>query len=283
MRIGILTQAQNAKAETEDAKEEELRRLTSLEATTNLENRTFIDNSTGKEIPVTIPAGFAVSQVEGENTVKDGLVIIDSNRNEFVWVPVETPVSDTEANGKNNKAMAIKQGENYKGLLYNFTSSDSTVKNGCTTTSTSYREPDILTTYDNDVTYNNGLFTKDTLQTEYNNMMKSVEQYHGFYVGRYELGLEGIKPVSKNASKNTNVITADTNNSSTSMWYGLYKKCKEFTSKNAVGSSMIWGSQYDAMMNWMQENGEDVVTRGEDKKNLTKNKGSSVKKKIKKL
>ena len=86
---GILTQATKAKEETQQAKEDELRRLTALEAATNLENKTIIDKSTGKDVPVTIPAGFAISQVEGENTVKDGLVVIDSNENEFVWIPVD--------------------------------------------------------------------------------------------------------------------------------------------------------------------------------------------------
>ena len=85
---GILTQAQRAKTETSNAEEDELRGLTALEAATNLENTIYIDNSTGEEKTVTIPAGFAVSQVEGENTVDDGLVIIDSKGNEFVWVPV---------------------------------------------------------------------------------------------------------------------------------------------------------------------------------------------------
>ena len=82
---GILTQAQRAKTETENAKEDELRRLTALEAATNLENTTYEDKN-GQT--ATIPAGFAVSQVEGENTIEDGLVIIDSKGNEFVWIPV---------------------------------------------------------------------------------------------------------------------------------------------------------------------------------------------------
>ena len=77
---GIITRANEAKEATEQAKQDELRRLTALEAATNLENTTHTDNSTGEEKTVTIPAGFAVSQVEGENTIADGLVIIDQLR-----------------------------------------------------------------------------------------------------------------------------------------------------------------------------------------------------------
>ena len=37
---------------------------------------------------VTIPAGFSVSEREGEQTVDEGLVVIGPDGNEFVWVPV---------------------------------------------------------------------------------------------------------------------------------------------------------------------------------------------------
>ena len=43
----------------------------------------------------------------------------------------------------------------------------------------------------------------------------------------------------------------------------MYQKAKEYTEKNnlvnEVGSSMIWGSQYDQMMIWMQKNKIDVT------------------------
>ena len=212
----------------------------------------------------TIPKGFEI--LPEAPTIEDGLVIQDEKGNQFVWIPVETPVADKEADGTTNKAMAIKNGNNYRGILYDFTSKGSTVQSGCSTTTSSYREPDIVSNYDNDTTYNNGLFTKESLQEEYNNMMKSVEQYNGFYVGRYELGLNtknNNAPVVKNASINSGVTTADANDSNTYRWYGLYSKCKEFAleeSEKSVVSTMIWGSQYDAMMNWMQGQGEDIMT-----------------------
>ncbi len=83
---GILTKATESKEETQKAQDEELKRLTALSAATNLKNTTFTDKDNKT---VVVPAGFAVSEKEGENTVKDGLVIIDTEGNEFVWVPVE--------------------------------------------------------------------------------------------------------------------------------------------------------------------------------------------------
>ena len=82
---GIIMQAQRAKEETEQAQVEEQKQLAMLEATMNTENQPYTDKNGDT---ATIPAGFAISQVEGENTIDDGLVIIDKNGNEFVWIPV---------------------------------------------------------------------------------------------------------------------------------------------------------------------------------------------------
>ena len=81
---GVLNRATDASKKTNEAKDEELRQMAIAEAAMNFENTEYEDKNGEK---VTIPAGFAVSQVEGENTVEDGLVIIDSKGNEFVWIP----------------------------------------------------------------------------------------------------------------------------------------------------------------------------------------------------
>ena len=88
---GILTKATEAKTKTELAAIEEARALTQIEAATNTNGTTFTgtttESGTSKEVKVKIPSGFAVSQVEGENSIDNGLVIIDSDGNEFVWIP----------------------------------------------------------------------------------------------------------------------------------------------------------------------------------------------------
>lgn len=82
------------------------------------------------------------------------------------------------------------------------------------------------------------------MQCNYNSMIQSVKEYGGFYVGRYETGLIGSNVVSQ---KNVNPMTA--NETSGNIWYGMYDKQKNFNN-NYVISSMIWGSQYDAILNW---------------------------------
>ena len=97
------------------------------------------------------------------------------------------------------------------------------------------------------------------IKEEYDNMITSVEKNKGFYVGRYETSLN---TETKNAQSISGVKSATAEASSANTWYGLYQKQKEYNTKNnltnVVGSSMIWGSQYDQMMIWMQENGIDV-------------------------
>ena len=81
---GILRNAIKAKENTEEANKDELRELTKLEAATHLESFEYTD---AKGQKVKIPAKCAVSKIEGENTIEEGLVIIDENGNEWVWIP----------------------------------------------------------------------------------------------------------------------------------------------------------------------------------------------------
>ena len=259
---GILTRANDAKQNTEQAEENELRKLTQAEAATNLENEIYKDKNGDT---ATIPAGFAVSQIEGENTVKDGLVVIDNNGNEFVWIPVASiseianETSGTDINGN----------QNYQGKLYDFPSADeSTEKTNYGQGTTSYREPDTVSpdgyTTDNylniineilGTTYsssNTSTFLAD-MQKDYNAMIKSVGIYHGFYVSRYEMS----KSTTTNKAASVANVTPIVNDSS-NMWYGLYAYGKTYNT-SSVESSMIWGSQYDAMMRWMQDNDIDVT------------------------
>ena len=90
---GILTKANEAKTKTEQAEIAEKRKLTQAEAAMNFEETNHTETIDGNEITVKIPAYCAVSQVEGENTLDKGLVIIDKNGNEWVWIEVPESVT----------------------------------------------------------------------------------------------------------------------------------------------------------------------------------------------
>ena len=210
-----------------------------------------------------IPEGFAVGVSSMIDEISEGLVITDaidgehkSIGNEFVWIPatvdeIATLTTGTDSNGN----------PNYQGKLYTFTSTEANV-------TTSYREPDTVSSYDNNSKYLDiikGILTdnvadyadintfKTTMQEDYNAMIKSVGEYGGFYVSRYEMSKSTITNQAASVANVTPLV-----NDSNNRWYGLYAYGKTYNT-SSVESSMIWGSQYDAMMRWMQGNDVDVT------------------------
>lgn len=221
-----------------------------------------------------IPEGFTVSDKEGESTISKGLVVIGPDGSEFVWVPVDDINSMAQCGtAGGNCNLQLDENQHLKctthdsteivGKLYataigeNFGTVNTTYKPNI-----GLREPAILSDYDNNTTeYNKVGLTLEGLKNEYKLMAESVAKNKGFYVGRYEISLESATSESSGqsgkAQSKSGVIPTSTYNSSTSMWYGLYNKAKSYTVKErSVQSSMIWGSQYDAMLNWIK-NGTD--------------------------
>ena len=239
----------------------------------------------------TIPAGFRPMDTDtsswGGGTsapsaedLGNGLVITDAPDgevgNEFVWIPVASIsgiATGTDSNGN----------QNYQGKLYNFPSAyESTEKTSYGQGTTSYREPDILTDSkylniikgiltDNVDDYTDMETFKTTMQEDYNAMIKSVEKYGGFYVGRYEMSKSDSNTAQ--SKKDSVVLTALQN--SANRWYGLYAYGKTYNT-SSVESSMIWGSQYDAMMRWMQDNDVDVIGNIGNNRNTETTTGTSV-------
>ena len=232
-----------------------------ITATGDLANNPNVAEVREGNIP--IPTGF--TYVKGD---KIGGAVITDGTSEFVWVPVDTPseMYGTDVNGK-------KWGKLYNFTSatanepYNWTETDGKISITATSGSGSYREPDVVTDYDGNTTYltamNNILNTSYTsssefladLETDFNSMINSVIKYKGFYVGRYETSLNA----SGVAQSKQGETSADASQTDTNMWYGLYARQKLYSTSSVQGS-MIWGSQYDAMMKWMQGNGINVTS-----------------------
>lgn len=114
-------------------------------------------------------------------------------------------------------------------------------------------------------------------------MIKSVKKYGGFYVSRYEPSVdEKSNVVFKDASNPENkiiTINGDKGNDETQEspfssalgWNELYEKLQGFET-SSVKSSMIWGCQYDAMLNWIIKTGSDISSGYKDKVETIKNK-----------
>ena len=226
-------------------------------------------NSSDKE--AYIPKGFKVSEESTEQKIDTGLVVIAPDGSEFVWVPVDKETLCVD--GVADKEVAeIASGTDYRGVLYDFSGTTSS-KIGYS--DTGYREPAYLidSTYaDANPEYNTIGLTPQILQDEYNVIIKSIQEKGGFYIGRYESSLSGStnteEATTGNIQSKRNVMPTSANNSGTNRWYGLYAKQKEYatilnqTKGTNIKSAMIYGSMYDAVMNW--------ALYGEDKTDASK-------------
>ena len=186
--------------------------------------------------------------------VPKGNFVVDVRRdlagNQWVWVPVETPSSlyTTVVAGQ-----ALAGSTGVKTTKY----TNSAIISGQTRVkpedTSSYREPDLVlgsdgTSYDY-TNYTKAGFSSlanmaETMVSEYEEMIASLEKYKGFYIGRYELTASGEKT-------GTTQTTAD--------WYTLYKNCTTLASGTKVKTRMIWGLQWDATCKWLATSNFDIT------------------------
>ena len=227
-----------------------------ITATGNLANKPNIKEVRQGNIPIPQGYNYIKGDKIGGAVITDAATGVEKTGNEFVWVPVDTlsnmavPTSGTDAN----------ENTNYRGVLYNWnTDATGNTAYDWSADSTGNIEPaNLSSSYDS--TSTNSSWTSTLYQEEYNKMIKSVSQYGGFYVGRYEMSLNSE---TKNAESKYGATSATAESTSANQWYGLYNKAKTYAPENAsqkVVSSMIWGSQYDAMLKWMKGNKINVTS-----------------------
>lgn len=254
--------------------------------TNNTTTNITINGNDGNWENPTIPVGFsaittldATWNTSGKQTSTDsGLVIMDNRGNQFVWVPVPNVVYDgtTTIESGSYTPMAEFQSNsntNYKGIFYQF---DGTT---ATRNDISFNEPAVATKSDyilDDETKGLSLIKKyilgmenntddeiktqwaNQLQKEYNELIKSVQKYEGFWISRYEASYD----INYNKlSSIAGAKSATANDDNTKTWYGLYQKIKDFSKSNNYKSIMLYGSQYLAMSNWMARCGIPVGAR----------------------
>ena len=222
---GLIGQTQEAKEQTEIGEEKELRRLTALEAATNLEEHEFEDSNGEKVI---IPAECAVSQVEGENTLEDGLVIIDKNENEWVWIEVSKSKMPENLNFESNEDYTILET-----ALQNYAND--------------YR----IDGYTDEYYEGCGLEERDyTILKQ--NMLKSIYENGGFFIGRYEVGTFDL-PVTNNDTR-----TAVIQEGAYPYNYITCSQAQKLSERLSIGgkkSSLMFGIQWDLIMKFLESKG----------------------------
>ena len=263
---GIINRAQEAKEKAETANDNEQRKLAQAEALMNTEITTYKG--------VNLPEGFAPTKIEGENSLDDGLVITDAKGNEFIWIEVPKTTSVYSTAGLN---------------ITDFTYDEYTkIETDLQTYTKDYRNG---TTY-NDVYYpddTNGWFT-ETGDTSYDmakkKMLKSVYQNGGFWVGRYEVGIDVNKEDSRvfsNGECNIEHIASQTpvikKNAYPYNWVTRTQAqtlAYNFNNSHKYNSSLLYGIQWDLMTTFICKSGKidnllllsDSTTIGNYKNNL---------------
>ena len=201
------------------------------------------------------------STAPSQDSVNHGLVIKDEKDNEWVWIPVDKATlatmyeesSDEKTLCGTTGETAVKTKLYSKSITIGTDSNKETMSRTTPGTSTlgSFREPDLVTSYDVKDTYYKTILgetgTKEQLAQlfadEYKAMIESVSKYGGFYIGRYELSEAGVQK-DKATLTRTN-------------WYNLYNACRnsKLQASDKVKTQMIWGCQWDTTMNWLISSG----------------------------
>lgn len=224
---GILTQAQRAKEETENAQAEEENILADYE---DLINNSTLDTAvigeivTGKNKQYSnngtaiIPVGFAI--VPGLDNVEEGLVISDKENdvnnegNQFVWIPVG---SEEQYNRNTDYEIKNFSAASYTDLGYLPGGIESTIPEGMTD------EQEI------------GAINERAER-------KAVLNVGGFYVSRYEAGNDG----SNNLISKKNVMVYNYRTQEE-----IKTIAKTFIDNDYVKSALCSGIQWDVIMEFV--------------------------------
>ena len=240
-----------------------------------------------------VPKGFTASEATGEKNVNEGFVIYEGeevvndsnveearkNRNQFVWIPVDNN-SLREMYNTNSPRTVLSKSSLGEEETITYVYSNLRVREedkniyiqGIPGDNSYIREPDILT-YTNggdattgDITTgieqiksvfelegSNAEVLKQYAQMivdEYTSTYESIKKYDGFYVGRYELTGTVDKPT---VQKNKEILTASSTQAVN--WYVLKEACTSMVNTNAAQSTMIYGNQWDEVMDWLIQTG----------------------------
>ncbi len=185
---------------------------------------------------VLIPEGGKVSTEETEDSVNEGLVMVDTNKNNNEWVWVEVP-QDSINSGVTSSTDYTKIEEN----INSYTSEYKTPKYGNYTYSDEYRA-------------NSGVFTsEDTYNTQKNAVLKSIYEKEGFWVSRYEVGnatVAGVANTPVSGYGATIYININKENSQT--------KAESMNLEGTTGS-LMFGFQWDLILKFMEIRGSIPV------------------------
>ena len=235
---GILNRAAEAKEKTRIAQEDESQKLKGYEDTINQYAPSSNGGSTGGG---SLPTGTGTTPYlpnstfsKKEGDLATGLVIKDNNDNEYVWVEVPTTIYDNTTYNNNGakKPQNADEWEKIRDCLKAYTADYS---------SSSYKDTDTDGT---------------TYADDYKNMLKSVYTNGGFWIGRYEAGLEEGKNPRTLYTEISASDKAVVKQNKIPYNYVKRDEAQELATRmnyNGCTSSLIFGIQWDLTLKYIEE------------------------------
>ena len=245
--------AEKQQSETLDSYEKELNKYTSDNLEENIgvkfEKNTELHDKNGAKIIV--PAGFKVVNTD-DLTVEKGIVVEDSKRNQYVWIPCTTEDSKSQLQFKRTEWDVEDDG------------GTKASKDELTLTC-----PENYS--DNGLTY----AVVNEIVTQVKAEKDSVRRNGGYYIGRYEVGDEN----------GTSVIKADQTPMASIIWSTAYSKAKGIGGGPGATTYLCSSYAWDTAINFIQNNGfpnyakarEDSYNENWVDKNVKDSKGNIIK------
>jgi len=125
-----------------------------------------------------------------EGSISTGLVIEDGNGNQYVWVVVPRSLYNNTNYNSNNDKKPISS-EDYNNIEYCLHEYTMMFRNDANGTETTYTD---IWASDNS---NNEWYTENEYVALKQKMLKSIYENGGFYVGRYETGIDSEKELPR--------------------------------------------------------------------------------------
>ena len=198
---GIVKKAQDAKTKSAEASENDLKGMNSL--VSEMEgalagNGGAGGSGTDTKVPAEATAETAPyfpdnTFTKKEGTIDKGLVIQDTSGNEYVWVVVPKSLYNNTAYNSNN-AKKPSSSTDYANIEYCLQQYTATYRKGTSNSDVYYPDDKNVGWFADETAYNN-------LK---NSMLKSVYENGGFYVGRYEAGIDTTTGTNRTSKGPTN-------------------------------------------------------------------------------
>lgn len=217
----------------------------------------IVEDASEEHVKVPVPKGYVASNADGENIVNTGFVIYEGEeavttenaweeslkRNQWVWIPVPDP---SRIYTINSEGKLIEK-------AYEYTNSETATERTAST-----RDPALfLSGYDHErhfSQFNLQGMTREKLvnqqKIEFEETIKSIEKYGGFYIGRYETGnltgkLDGKRPIIRRLGEDLGCN-----------WFNSYSKLGYLGANLDVKTNIIWSSLWDETMQWLIDTGD---------------------------